>query len=231
MLNSLKQVFLMILLSYTLGYAQKDFNGTITYSFSVVGPDAAAVKDQMPKAQTFSVLANKAKMTSIDKSDQTLDLMIFDLQTDKKYSVMLQEKIIQEIPAPAEQDISQLKTERTTEKLSVLGYSCVKYTITDQTMPEAKIYVWATEDFKIPNQTAKNSPLAQYRDIKGIPLKQQFTEGNLTFTIEATKVDLTKPKAETMELPKDFKIVPFEQHDDHGDHDHDHGSHDGHHHD
>jgi GLPGLI family protein len=104
-------------------------------------------------------------------------------------------------------DVTQLPWKITGEMDQILGYNCLKATMTD-TAPEGEereIVAWFTNDIPVAAGPSK------YGTLPGMILKMDINDGNITFT--ATEIEVRLLEKGEIKEPKRGKEVTREEYD------------------
>lgn len=200
-------------------FAQKTFEGIITYEVSLNGENASQMAIFMPTAYEYKIRDNLIRFHMEGGMTAALlgDILI---NTKKGEAFMIKEA---EQIAYRIQDTEETATppliEASEEVLTILGYPCKKYTVTTPGEGKASVqYIWATSDIRIEKPQKKNGKTPSgagqllIDGLDGFPLKimTPVPEGNLVLVLTASKVDLQRISKSDMEFPKEFEVKDFD---------------------
>jgi hypothetical protein len=104
---------------------------------------------------------------------------------------------------------------KTTEKIKILNYDCVKY-IVEVTHEGNKItqFVWATNEIKdfdfnaLSKQRFGKGQRLYFEKIEGVPLKMEMNIRGVEMKMEVTEIKKQSLSAADFVIPADFKEVP-----------------------
>ena len=211
---------LALLLMTGSAFAQKPFEGTLTFDFKFLGEGADQIAAFAPTAMVYQVRG----------SDMTLEIqggmmaammgkILINGKTEETYMIKDAEQTAYRI-VQSEEDKAEEKTEiaskvtKEDEIITIMGYKCQKYKVViDAQGEEVTSYVWATEELKItpPKKTdgmVKGS--LNMKDVPGIPLKKMTTlnMGGMSITQVETlkKIDTEKLPKNAFDIPAGYKV-------------------------
>ncbi len=196
--------------------AQKEFEGTIKFSWKIVGEGSDMIDAMMPSA-SYYLVRNKDVLFKMEGGMMTA--MIGDIlylnKSKLSYMIRKGEKIAYKI----EQEVTTDKNVKPTvikvdEILKILGYDCQKYkVITKSGGVETVQYIWTTNAFKFPgmvkNKATRNSNL-KIEGVDGLPLKLITSAGPMNIIMTATLMNKSVPDKSNFVLPKDYEIKIFD---------------------
>ncbi|MCB9081699.1 MAG: DUF4412 domain-containing protein, partial [Lewinellaceae bacterium] len=196
--------------------AQKTFYGTIHYSYTVTGDNAAEMAGFMPtnmilkyaKTGTITWIRGGLMDTMFGRvviNEKTNDRFIVQDPTRTVYTVSEEDMVA----TNATQSTPEVKALDETQE--IMGYTCRKYQVTTlQDGQEAVQQMWITDQLRLPKRnSARGGSLTgsmgfSTTGLPGIPLLVEIVinNGALVLTMEATKLEAGKiPSAEFQRPP------------------------------
>ena len=209
-------VLLLVTVLATQTFAQKSFEGVISYSINVKGEGADQMKAFMPsKMEMFT----KSDGTGRVKMDGMMpqDLLILKGNT---YMMKNTEKVAYKMPDKSKQvdkdKEPQIIVTNTGDKLTVAGYLCTKYVMDieakgqDGAAQSIGMTVWSTDKIKV-SEEAKTSML-QGMNVKvpGVVLKMKLGMGPVEMEFVATEVKAMKQDAANFVIPAGYAIKDYD---------------------
>lgn len=211
--------FLMAMSLTLTGFAQEQFQGTLTYGFKFMGEGVEQMEAFLPTAYTFQVRKSDmlmeieggmaammmGKILVLGKKGETYmlkdaDKTAYSMNDDKKEE---------------EAEEGEPTVEKEDETIEILGYECQKYKVTKST-PEGEVvqYVWVTDKLAFPETkggTASGGMGAgmAIKGIKGLPLKTMVNQGPMTVTLTATALQIESLDKNLFKIPKGYDKEPF----------------------
>ncbi|MCX8113207.1 MAG: DUF4412 domain-containing protein [Bacteroidia bacterium] len=190
----------------TLLWAQKTFEGSITYTTKVEGAMAAQmgdmVKSQLPEKMTMFYRGNKVRtevgdMVLISDGDAGMVYLLNPaLQTYQKAPIR----------TPDEKD-PQPKVVKTKDRTKILGHTVERY-LADLSTEQGpiKMEIWAAPNFKVPEAAQRSNSLTRGVKIEGIPLRiaMDVPGVDLKIIFLATQLQTTLPDESLFQLPAGY---------------------------
>lgn len=201
-------------------YAQS-FEGQISYKIEVKGENAALMAMMMPNSMDMFMLGKNSLLRMNGGMAPTGDI-ITKGEENKTYMVMHNKKTVYTFDPEKEKSTVEKPTVEVKGTEVVKGYTCTKYLVKFPKTDKSDIYqyMWCTTDINFtPPQTAGKSSQFFLTEIKGFPVKiDQYltiTAQGQTMTINQEllldKISETKPDAGLFEIPKKYKVEPFDE--------------------
>ena len=222
---------LAILITLAMGagvsYAQKSFEGTITYKISMEGEGAAQMAGMMPESYVYKIKESKMKVTmNGGMMASMMGDIVFDNEKEEGYMIQHSSSVAykmmnsEEDKAELEKMAEELKpdVQATNETTEIAGYKCKKYVVKMST-PQGDLEqtIWATEGLNV--KRPKNSSLGggmsgiSFVDgIDGFPLKMSvgLPMGMGTMTLTASTIDKGGIADAEFEVPSNYEIKDFD---------------------
>jgi hypothetical protein len=209
-------VLVAVALSSTNTFAQKGFEGVITYKISVKGEGADQMKAFMPtKMEVYA----KSDGNSRVKMD---GMMPQDLLTLKNVSYMMKatEKVAYKMPDKSKLgekgEEPKVTVTNTGEKLTIAGYECIRYVLDvevkgqDGGTQSISMSVWATDKIKV-SDDAKSSMLQGVNaKVPGMLLKMKIVTGPVEMEFVATEVKTAKLNSADFAIPAGYSIKDYD---------------------
>jgi hypothetical protein len=166
----------------------------------------------------YYIASSKVRIDELDKDLKITGTMLVDLKTKNVKAINHDRKMHMEIKSkPSVKDLSRSEIFKTTEKKKILGYDCIKWTVSNPDYKSKAVY-WVIEDgsyfFLKDLLTALNrkdkSALywmqipenAGYFPIKG---EEKGFDGKLKSNLEVTKMTKMKIDASKFKIPTEYK--------------------------
>ncbi len=217
-----KQILVAAVFLLTAGGAlqsQKPFEGTLTYSWKMMGSGVEAYAAMMPESMTISMRGDMTHMVMQGGMlASMLGTMIVDSKKEEMYMVREAEKLAYQfstkVTTGIATDAPAPKIEKLDEKVTIAGYECEKYEVTKVEMGmEQKYFVWATEALGSPGRSLAQNSMASSLSVEGLNgmvLKVMISQANMgidmTMVLTVTEVKTSKPSSAIFKVPKGYKI-------------------------
>ena len=198
----------------SVAFAQKTFEGTISYSYKMTGENADQMQAFIPEGMDLTV---SKKGMIVEMKGGMMQAMMGKILTTKKGAFMIKdsEQTIYEMDISEEEtkDAAPESVEKQDETEQIMGYTCQKYKTVSSNGDLGKqvTYIWATEEFEFPE--IKNVKGVQSVDVKGVPgvaLKTMSTVMGVTVILEAVEINEEKPDKNLFKLPKSYDRKKFD---------------------
>ncbi len=207
---SKKTTFLILCLIATTNlFAQKVFEGHISYSFQILGENSEMAAGMMPTSMEF--YSNK-KNTLVKMEGGLLATMMGDMLATSKesYQIKHEEKIAYVIKKtePAKNDGAKVVKED--EVITLQGLSCQKYKVTKtDDKGEQLVYIWISTDYILPLTGGKGTENLSVPGVPGMAMKIMSSQMGLTVVITATEMQQTKQDKKYFSVPKGYAKKDF----------------------
>ena len=202
-------------------YAQKDFYGTIEYTYTLAGEGAEAMQMFMPTGMTTYYAKNKmATKMSGGMMAQIGRIIVNDgeafvVSESDKTIYMMEDEDVEE----AETENTQEATKIEGETREILGYTCQKYKMkTNMQGQETTQYIYATSKLKVPDidtpaQAAGANGMLGASNIEGMPLMVvvELPGGEIEMTMEAVEMKKDDVPDGIFDKPADYTVKPFSE--------------------
>lgn len=219
---------LKLILSLTLSlvtlfaFAQKNFVGTVTYTFEL----SDAMKNNwedgpIPTTKVFSYHNGNYRVQTYGGKEIIEDIIV-NASTGKVYSIVAAEKTAY-VQTLDNSDNGKIGANSFSVKgktpVKIAGYNCHEYEVIERDyefgVSPFTHKVWTAKEFK-PYAVGDFQILALLmpfaNDVEGLPLKVEMVDNSgvgIRFAIVATKVDLNKPDANLFLPPSGYAIKPY----------------------
>ncbi len=216
-MKKILSIFLVLSALALQSYAQKSFEGTITFSMKVMGSGAEMMAAFMPtgsihqyKGADYLMKFEGGMMGSMMGDILMKDGVVYAVKTDEKTAYKFEDEANGE--APPKPNIS-----KEDEVIEILGYKCQKYLAETETpQGPVSVYVWATQDLKIakPKTSGKSSMMMSsslfMEGVDGVVLKKMTNidaMGMTLTTVETvTEIKAGKLSKKLFVIPKNFAM-------------------------
>ncbi len=122
-MNFLKTCFTVILLFVVTLISAQNFEGVIEFT---------RTNYYQSTNYRYYVAAKKVRIDELDKEGNVTGTMLVDLTTKKVFGINHKRQLYMEIKShPSVKDLSKSKVTKTTEKKTILGYNCTKWTVSN----------------------------------------------------------------------------------------------------
>ncbi|MCS6895733.1 MAG: DUF4412 domain-containing protein [Bacteroidia bacterium] len=189
-------------------WAQKSFEGSITYTTKVEGAMAAQmgemIKSQMPDKMIVYYRGNKVRSEVGDA------VVLTDGDAGFIYLLNPALKTYRKAPLTPPQESDQAPTPKvvkTKDKAKVAGYAVERYDAEVSTpQGEIKMQVWAAPALKVSEIAQRGNNLARGVKVDGIPLRIVMDVPGIDIKIVflATQVQTTPPEEVLFKIPTDY---------------------------
>jgi len=212
---------LAMLCATTALLAQKTFQGTLDYEYSVQGEQAEMVKPMLPSNMQIAY-GDGAAMTTMEGGQAAAafrKIIIFEnkglLVNDAQKTVFeVNESEIQAMNKRAKAVSPKIEKVAGQTK-EILGYECQQYKVILPNQPSPQM-IWVAEDLKAPENVgptmgAISQSAIGNASINGLPLQieQDLPQVSATMTISATDIDDSAPADAAFEAPADYDVKPI----------------------
>ena len=208
-MNFLKTFTTALFLILTTFLIAQDFEGTIEFTKKSHFDETKYV---------YYISSSKVKIDELDKDGKVNGTMLVDFKTKKVIALNHDRKLQMEIKSKASvKDLSKSEMFKTTEKKTILGYNCVKWTVSNTDF-KSKAEYWVIEksNYLFFNQllTALNrkDKIALYfmqipENLGFFPIIGEETtlDGKLKARLETTKMTRKKIASSEFKIPSDYK--------------------------
>lgn len=217
-------IFLSLAANFSFLHAQKGFEGTIEYKWTVSGDNAEMMQAYMPQSMSIYMKGDNVRTELKGGMSAMFGNVIYKGSTDKSYMLVNngKEKIAYEM---VNSDTSatmneKLKVEDMNQTETILGYTCKKYRV--DTGGGMAIYsvtdeITVNQDYvNAKKKSQQQGAMKMYIEgIKGFPLKITMSQnqGGMSINMEmaAINVDKSSPASDLFEIPKDYTVKKFSQ--------------------
>lgn len=205
-------------------FAQKGFEGTIEYKWTLSGENAEMAQAFMPESMKIYMKDDNVRTELKGGMAAMFGNIIYNGSTDKSYMLVNngKEKVAYEMDnsdtsaamneKPKVEDMNQTEV--------IFGYTCKKYRV--DTGSGIAIYsvtdeITVNQDYvNAKKKSQQQGAMKMYIEgVKGFPLKITMSQnqGGMSITMEMTAVNIDKssPASDLFEIPKDYTIKKFSQ--------------------
>ncbi|MCZ2355937.1 MAG: DUF4412 domain-containing protein [Bacteroidia bacterium] len=221
MKKNIQFVFALVLLLSNYAFAQKTFQGTVTFDVKITGENVNMYAGMMPNKYIFK-LRNSGEMRMRMEGGMMAN-MFGDVMVDKTGTVYLvndQKKSAQKVLNKADQKQKELpdsavKTIKLNEVITIAGKKCQKYKVevnNGSKTPEVE-WMWVCEDIQLANNDKKDAfmmPKLGRKGINGFPLKIMTTKEGMTVTMTALSIVEENLNDAEFKVPENYKVSEFD---------------------
>jgi hypothetical protein len=209
-------VLVAVALSGTNTFAQKGFEGVISYKISVKGEGADQMKAFMPTKMDVFAKADGNGRVKMD------GMMPQDLLILKNVTYMLKstEKVAYKMPDKSKQgeksDEPKVIVTNTGEKLTIAGYECTRYVLDvevkgqDGGTQSISMSVWTTEKIKVSDDAKSSMFQGMSAKVPGMVLKMKMGIGPVEMEFLATEIKAMKQNAADFAIPAGYSIKDYD---------------------
>jgi len=193
-----------------IAWAQKPFEGTITYTTKVEGAMAAQmgemIKSQLPEKMTVAYLGNKVRTESGDAvvlTDGDAGIIYFLNPATRTYRKSVMHPPTDEAPQP--------KVVKTKDKTKILGHPVERYKVELNTeQGPIKMDIWAAPTLRASELAQRTNNLTRGAKVEGIPLRVSMDVPGMDLKIvfSATHIQNSPPEEELFRVPADYIEEP-----------------------
>ncbi|MBL4593717.1 MAG: DUF4412 domain-containing protein [Flavobacteriales bacterium] len=208
-MNFLKPITLTLCLIITTIIMAQNFEGTIEFT----------KKNHYDETKyIYYVTSSMVRIDELKKDGTVSGTMLIDLKTKKVTAINHDRKLHMNIKSkPSVKDLSKCETFKTSEKKKILGYNCVKWTVTNKDM-KTKAEYWVIDNgnyfFFKSLLSALNRKDKEALFFMQIPENAGFfpivgkttgLDGKLKSKLETTKMTKKKIDANKFKIPTGYK--------------------------
>lgn len=202
----IRSVIVALLLFGVWGFAQKTFEGSVTYTTKFEGAMAQQMADmlkgQLPEKMVAYYKGGRAR------TDMGEVAVITDAEAGYVYVLNPALQTYQKAPIqPPKEEESQPKVTKTKEKTKILGHSAEKYILEVATeQGPVKMEVWAAPSLKLPEQIGRANALTRGAKVEGLPLRivMEVPGVDLKIVFLATQLSQTAPDDSLFRIPEGY---------------------------
>jgi len=202
-------LFFVCLTATTSLFAQKVFEGHISYSFKIIGEGVEAYESMMP---TSMDIYSSKKAIMVKMNGGMMETMMGEIVSTPKESFMIKhsEKTTYIIKEEAAKDENP-KVVKEGEIITICGLSCQKYKVTKTTTQgEQTSYVWINTDYKFPVTGGKGAENMGVPGVSGIAMKTMSSQAGMTVVLTATEFKTGKQDKKYFTVPKGYAKKDFD---------------------
>lgn len=208
----MKKIFLVLLcfIITTNLFAQKVFEGHISYTFKLMGDGVAMFESMMP---TSMELYSSKKGILIKANGGMMEAMMGDVLSTPKESCMIKhnEKTAYIYKNDDTKKNDAPKVVKEDEVITINGMSCQKYKVTRTTAQgEQTTYAWLNSEYKLPVMTGKGTENMMVPGVPGIALKTMTSTGGVTIVLTADEFKTGKQDKKYFTVPKGYEKKDYE---------------------
>ena len=215
----LQAAFFVFVLLAGSSFAQKNFQGTITYDVKITGENANMYAGMMPNKYVFKIRNSEMRMRM---EGGMMAGMFGDVLVDQSGSVFLinenkqsAQKVVNQANQKKEElNDTAIKVTKLGEVVTIAGKKCQKYKVEINNSEKTKEveWIWSCADMQITSsdKDAMMVPKLARKGIDGFPLKIMTTKEGMTMTMTATSVVDEKLNDDIFKVPSGFKISEFD---------------------
>jgi hypothetical protein len=207
----------------TFSYAQKEFQGTITYTYDLKGENAEMMKMMMPEKMIMKY-SDHGMITYMEGGmvSSMMGKVVVNAKSEEAFMIMKSEKIVYLLNPDEQEEAEEVDVE--TKKIEgevkeILGYQCQKYELTSKQGGETTTqYIWATDKLKVPNLKVEgvetmNKALAFGGNIEGLPLLIEISlpQFDTQLIMKASELDKSELDAQEFEKPEGYETKDFSE--------------------
>lgn len=196
-------LLLICIIATTTLFAQKVFEGHISYSFKISGEGVEMYESMMPNSMN---LYSSKKAMMIQMKGGMMEGMMGDIVSTPKESFMIKHNeetayLFKDDEAKEESP----KVVKEDEVITINGLSCQKYKVTKITAQgEQTAYIWLNSDYKLPAMGSKGAENMSVPGIPGIAMKTMTSTGGLTVVLTVSKFTKGKQDKKLFTIPKSY---------------------------
>lgn len=208
-------LFVLAFLAFT-SFAQTPFQGTLKYSWKVMGEGVEQYEAMMPTGHTLKV---RGSDTRFSMEGGMLSAMMGNIVSQGKkgvtYMIKDDESTAYKMKAEeAKEEVADPVVTKEDEVIQIAGYDCQKYSVVSTVSGmEMTQYVWVNEKWTMPSGNGASSMMgggSSIKGIKGVPMKIMVNQGPMTMVMTVSSVDLTVPAKTEFKVPKGYKVEDFD---------------------
>lgn len=205
-LNSMIRTLTIVAGLFAVVWAQKSFEGTITYTTKVEGAMAAQmgemIKSQLPEKMVVAYRGNKVRsevgdaVVLTDGDAGLVYLLNPALQTYQKAPLRM----------PTEQD-PQPKVTKTKDKTKILGHAVERYLMEVATeQGPIKMEIWAAPGLRVSEFAQRANNLTRGAKVEGLPLRitMDVPGMDLKIVFLATQIQTALPAEGLFQIPAGY---------------------------
>ncbi len=184
-------------------FAQKVFEGHISYSFKISGEGVEMYESMMPNSMD---LYSSKKAMMINMKGGMMEGMMGDIVSTPKESFMIKhsEKTAYLFKSDEVKDENP-RVVKEDEQISINGLICQKYKVTKNTVQgEQTAYIWLNSDYILPAIGSKGAENMSVPGIPGIAMKTMTSTGGLTVALTVSEFSKGKQDKKYFSIPKGY---------------------------
>ncbi len=214
---------LLLFISITTIYAQKTFEGTVTYSYTIKGENAGMMASFMPE-KMIMIYDKKGMITSMEGGmlANMMGKIVVDAVNNEAFVVKEAEKTVylmkqEDMDNVEEPQVKEMVKQEGEE--DILGYRCHRYKmVTEAEGAETVQHIWVTNelktpDLKLPGLGNMAGGVLSGNKLPGFPMQIEVAIANMdaTMIMTATEIDLKRVDKQVFLRPKDFTVKDFSE--------------------
>jgi hypothetical protein len=203
-------LLLLCFIAATNLFAQKVFEGKLTYSFKIVGEGVEAYESMMPTS--MEIYSGKKGMM-VKMNGGMLAAMMGEIVSTPKEAYMLKhDEKTAYLMKDDEDSKNSPQVVKEDEVAEIQGFKCQKYKVTKTTAKgEQTAYIWVNSDYKFPVTGGKGG--AENMAVPGVPgiaMKTMTSEAGMTVVLTATEFTTGKQDKKYFTIPKGYAKKDFD---------------------
>jgi hypothetical protein len=216
-MKKLLSVSIFVFLGFAI-YAQKNFEGTITYKSTITGDNAEMMSGMMPNSYSLKFLGSdcRSEMTG-GMAGSMFGPFICMGQTAETFMIKDQEKTVYKMD-PQQSKTGDEKPHVVTDmnkSLRIAGYNCKQYRV-EQEQRGTKMFIdiWTTKELRLSDMTS--NPAIEsifYKGVDGVPLMVEMSMNiqgsDVIINIKANSVKAEILASSLFEIPPAYLVKPF----------------------
>lgn len=208
---------LILIVSTFFGFAQKSFEGTVTFKIKATGEGMEQAQMFMPDSYEYKFKDGDIlfKLNGGMAAAMVGDILIKGNEGES-YMIKNSEKTVYKISdaSDGKSDVAVPEITKEDETIDILGYKCQKYKVVTEVNGQKSVqYIWATNDFQIDLPKKKKMPGTGGNifvdGLKGFPLKITTNAMGISMVMTATEVKEEKLDKSLFQVPDDYEVKQF----------------------
>jgi hypothetical protein len=211
MLKTINLLFTVLVIG-TAAIAQKPFQGTITYKWTLVGEGAEMMQSMMPESTSMTFGKSGLRITfNGGMMAAMIGEFMYQAKSGKTYMLKADEQVAYYFNEE-EEETPEPVFEKEDEIITIQGYSCQKYKMTSMSQGQPMVsYVWLSDKLK-PYHLDKGgrAGISSGSAELGFALKVETLVEGMSIIMTVSDINATVPDKSTFKVPADFEEKLFE---------------------